>query len=161
MSELLGPDRVQRRREHLMSEITADPQPNAGRSRRRRTVIATVLASVTIAGAGVAYAVSSAIIPNPHGGVPAVDSSKLRPVYHGEYVTKDQVTDLQSHGKAMGEIDTIETACQGIALYFDTEAETDVYGHAYMARLAALPKSAPGADPCAVWKNDASLVAAK
>lgn len=154
----LPADRLARRREHLMSEITPVP----AHRRARRWVIIGSIATVAVAGGGAALANGDAIWRQPNGAV-AIDGRALRPVYQGRYVSLDEVAALQKRGKAMGSAVNEELACQGITLYFDTEAELNAYNKDFDTRhpLTAAPTPAPTTDPCAKYTDSPRYVTDK
>lgn len=158
-SHLLPADRLARRREHLMSEITPGP---ARPHRARRWIIIGSIATLAVAGGGTALANGDAIWRQPDGSV-AIDGQALRPVYQGHYITMNEVAALQKKGKAMGSVVNEELACQGITLYFDTGAEVDAYNKDFNARhpVTAAPTPRPTTDPCAKYTDSPRYVTDK
>ena len=130
---------------HVGADLGGRPKP-----------LALVLA---VTGIAVALVVGIAAVAGPaqrgpaiwrqDDGSVAIDGSRLRPAYHGGYVTMGQIADLQRRGLAMGSVNSRELACQGISLYFDTEAERQAYLDDFERRDQGRPVLLPPhTDPC-------------
>jgi hypothetical protein len=153
-SHLLPADRLARRREHLMNEITPTPQPAHPRRARRWAVIGGITALVAVGG-GAALADGNPIWRQTDGSV-AINPGLLRPAYEGRYLTEAELAALQSHGRASASANNEELACQGITLYFDTEAQRDAYNTDFDARYpsnSSRPTASPSADPCMAYTS--------
>lgn len=163
-----SPAAMAARREHLMTEITprphtsthTQPRTSARTSRLRRWGITAGIAALAVAGGGAVATATGHGIWRQDNGVVAIDVGALRPVYQGHYVTLGQVEDLNQHGKAMFSTNNRELACQGISLYFDTEAESNAYLADYDLRYPGTAdtssdtSSDTGAeDPCAPYAD--------
>lgn len=130
-------------------------------SRRAKALVCGVLAAAAVGGGSVAVAGSPAVFRQDNGVV-AIDGQQLRPWYYGRALDAEQIEDLNDDGKAMFSNSSIETACHGVSLVFDTEAESDAYARGYTARAKAVrtkrealaPSSgAANVDNCAWWKD--------
>ncbi len=137
--------------------------PADGRVRRRRAGIAVAVAAAT--GLLTGGAAPAAREPGVGGiwrqddGSVAIDVSALRPAYQGRYLTPDELASLESDGRATVSATNRELACQGITLYFDTEAEWAAYLADFEARHAGDAVTlAPGADPCAPYADSPRYV---
>lgn len=145
-------DRLARRKEHLMQEITARPSRSA---RRLKVLVGGLLAIAAIGGGTVAIAGTPAVFRQDNGVV-AIDGEQLQPMHYGRAASLDQIGDLNAAGKAKFNLNTVELACKGVTLYVDTEAEADAYGKGYTQRARAVAahkaaQAAPATDPCQLW----------
>jgi hypothetical protein len=166
---LLDAGRLARRKEHLMAEITRTATSSAtqrsaarqpGQWWRSRTAVITAITAVALAGGTVAAATMPAVFRQDNGVV-AIDGSALKPAYQGTTLSGQQLADLQKQGKANFSANNQELACQGISLYFDTEAERQVYLTAFQPRwIAAMAqeKKKPTQDPCAAYASSPRFV---
>jgi hypothetical protein len=154
----LPADTLARRREHLMSETTA--QPSRRRLPRRWKALVGGVLAVSVAGGGLAAAGGPGVFRLSDGAV-EVDGQHLTPSYYGQAITLDRVRELNKQHKAMASVQNVEAGCHGVVLYFDTQAEADAYGHDFSTRLKAMraKEKADGTlaahlagDPCADWK---------
>ena len=89
--------------------------------------------------------------PSTLGGI------AVRPAYHGEYLTPSDVATLQAEGLATAPVISRELVCQGVELYFDTDAERDAYVADYTARFPVEPPYLAG-DPCSPYRDSPHYV---
>ena len=68
----------------------------------------------------------------------AIDAAALRPVYAGRLLTADDLARLQASGQATISANNRELACQGISLYFNTEAQRESHLRDFQRRHSAL-----------------------
>lgn len=131
-------------------------------ARRVGTVAAVTTAVVLVTGGA---AMASHVLGGPSiwrqdDGSVAIDGSTLRPAYQGRYLNADELADLQDQGLATIGANNRELACQGITLYFDTDAQWQAYLDDFEARDtgdAATP--AAGSDPCEPYADSPRFVA--
>lgn len=177
---LLATDRLARRRDHLMNEISAQTAAQAPSSRhaagsatarsrwRRRPAVIGLGAVIAVGGLGLGTSTVAAngfIVTRAPGGVIAIDLEQATGVYQGRVVTLAEVQNLNTNGQAMFSIANRELACQGVMLYFDTEAQADDYGRGYAQRekarrAATTPTSAVSGDPCEGYADTPNFVPA-
>lgn len=143
-----------------MSEITTRA-PRPVRPGRRAGLAVAALATLAVAGGGVALADGRAVFRQDNGQ-PAVNGDALLPAYRGRIVTQGELEALQARGLAtFGEVNR-ELACQGITLYFDTDSELTAYQRAYEPRhraaVIAEQSQSRDADPCAVYAGSPRFV---
>ena len=81
---------------------------------------------IAVAGAGTAVAASQGVFRDVEGNI-GIDGSVLSPAYQGKLFTVEEIEQLELQGKARFSVNNPELACQGISLYFDTEAERQAY----------------------------------
>lgn len=150
----LSAARLAQRREHLMNSIdTATPR----RTKARKWVLG-LAGGVSIAlaagGGVVAVAGTPAVFKQSNGAV-VVDAGNTRPAYDGRILTGSELAALNAQGKATFSINAREAACQGVELFFDTQAELDTYAHALDARdkIRRAAGTAAGADPCSAYAD--------
>lgn len=166
----LSAERLSRCREAFMFEITRVPEdvvasgaaPRRRWPRRRKLAIGAIALSALGIGAIAVAAHTSAVFRQDNGAYAVGD---VQPVYHGAVVTPEQLKELNAHGKARFGSSTMELACQGVALYFDTDAEQDQYIAEYNTREArrwAAWKTAggpPQGDPCPAYADAPAAIA--
>ena len=178
---VLAPDRLARRREHLMNEIittTATQTTNAQAGSqsatarpwwRRRPAALGVGALIAVGGLGLGASAVTAngfMITRQPGGVIAIDLNQATGVYRGRVVSLAEVEKLNNRGQAMFSIANRELACQGVMLYLDTEAQADAYGRGYLQRQRARSAAAStspttnSADPCQGYEDAPNFVPA-
>lgn len=135
-----------------MSEIDRQASASKHARRRGRTALGVALAAVALSGgaAFAAHELGVGPIWLQGDGSVAVDGSQLRPAYEGRYLSTSELATLQGQGKAMMGVVNRELACQGISLYFDTDAEWQAYLDDYEVRHGQDEATSlvPGADPC-------------
>lgn len=151
--------RLALRKAHVMSEITM--AATTERPRRRATVVLVAVGASLAIGGGVAVAagVNGGSIWRQADGSVAIDGSQLRPAYQGRYLSASELSDLQAKGKAMASANNEELACQGISLYFDTEAELEAYNADFDARHPMTSRVADSTgDPCAAYADSPKYV---
>lgn len=176
----LASDRLARRRDHLMNEISAhtttqttprhtDPVtdgPAEGAWWRRRPALIGVGAVIAVGGLGLgasAVAANGFMVTRQPGGMVAIDLDQATGVYQGRVVTLAEVANLNKNGEAMFSIANRELACQGVMLYFDTEAQADDYGRGYAKRetarrAVAASTSGDTGDPCQGYSDTPNFV---
>ena len=144
----IAADRLARRREHLMSQIS-QPEPAHTRSRARtRWTIGAAASAVALAVGGGTWAAvaDSPAVFRQDNGVYAIDTSRLQPVHDGRVLTPEQASKF--HISSFNS----ELACQGIYLVFATDAEQDAYTRKFSVRLKARLSTTAGrdghTDPC-------------
>lgn len=169
---VLSVARVARRKEHLMTEFTHASyeqqkalRPTPGRSWRK---VATAAVATAIVSLGLAIPAVSADAPavwNVGRDIVGTDVSKLQIAYHGGIITSAELRQLNDQGRAMVGVHNRELSCQGIALYFDTPKEADVYGQEFSERqrMRVNQENRSGlqqgpADPCATYRNAPQFV---
>ncbi|MCD5352013.1 hypothetical protein [Kineosporia mesophila] len=112
--------------------------------------MASFAAVIALAGAGTAVAAGKGVFRDETGNV-GIDASVLSPVYEGHRRTITDLEQLEIEGKAHYSVNNRELACQGISLYFDTEAERQAYLQEVEPRhQAAMQEESahPDEDPC-------------
>ncbi len=173
----LAADRFARRRDHLMNEISAqattpttthrhDAASVAGTSwwRRRPAAIgAGALIAVGALGLGAsAVAANGFMVTRQPGGMVAIDLGQATGVYQGRVVTLTEVENLNKNGQAMVSIANRELACQGVMLYFDTQAQADDYarGYAQREKTRRATSATTSSDPCQGYRDAPNFVPA-
>ena len=129
---------------------------------RLGTVVATTTTAVLVTGGA---ALASHVLGGPSiwrqdDGSVAIDGSTLRPAYEGRYLTADDSPTCRTRAWRRSARTTVELACQGITLYFDTDAQWQAYLDDFEARDtgdAATP--AAGSDPCEPYADSPRFVA--
>lgn len=157
----LSEHRLRRRKDHLMDEIARQEHPRRQPARRISAIVSIAAAAVLVTGGA---ALASHVLGGPSiwrqdDGSVAIDGSALRPAYQGRYLTADELADLQAQGLATISANNRELACQGITLYFDTDAQWQAYLDDFEARDtgdAATP--AAGSDPCEPYADSPRYV---
>jgi hypothetical protein len=94
--------------------------------------------------------------PGPTGPA-ALGGIAVRPAYHGRYLTPSDVATLQAEGLATAPVINRELVCQGVELYFDTNAERAAYVADYAARFPVEPPYLAG-DPCSPYRGSPHYV---
>lgn len=125
--------------------------PIARRRWRAGTLAVLGLSVTALLGATSAVVASSPAVTRSIDGTPGVDLRKVTGMYQGQVVDLDAVQFLNEDDKAQVSVASHELGCQGVMLYFDTEAQADHYGRGYLERLEAskdAPRE-PTGDPCA------------
>ena len=111
---------------------------------------AVAVLAVTSPWVGTSAAVASGpAVTRSVDGTPEVDLRLVDNVYRGQAVDLATVERLNADGRATVGVASHEPGCQGVMLWFDTEA--DAYGRGYLRRLEArgdAPRDTSG-DPCA------------
>jgi hypothetical protein len=120
------------------------------RHRRGWIVTAVVVLVVLLSGASV----------QTHGatGPSTLGTGGLRPVYHGQYITPRDVATLQAQGLATSSEVNRELVCQGVELYFDSNAQRAAYLADYAKRFPTEPPYLAG-NPCSPFRNSPSYAA--
>ncbi len=159
----LGPSlderRLALRKVHVMSEITKKTKKPRQRPRAAAILVATGLSLAVTGGVALAANQLHGAIWRQDDGSVAIDGVQLRPAYEGHYLSSNELKDLQAHGKAMASANDPALACQGISLYFDTEAERDAYNADFDARYPiGSDQRGAGEDPCAPYADWPSFV---
>ncbi len=153
--------RLRRRKDHLMDEITRHEQTGRKPAPRVGMLASITVGAVLLTGGA---ALASHVLGGPSiwrqdDGSVAIDGGSLRPAYHGRYLTADELADLQDQGLATISANNRELACQGISLYFDTDAEWQAYLDDFEAREPDYPATVPpGSDPCEPYADSPQLV---
>ncbi len=152
-----------------MTTASHDPGPVSDRPWwRRRPAAIGVGAAIAIGGLGLgasAVAANGLMVTRAPNGMVAINLDQATGVYQGRVVTLAEVEGLNKNGKAMFSIANRELACQGVMLYFDTEAQADDYGRGYVQReterrAAAGPTIADTGDPCQAYRDAPNFVPA-
>jgi hypothetical protein len=130
-------------------DVRWDDEPAPAHHRRAWILAAVAVLVVLLSGASTQT--HSATGPSTIGTI------ALRPAYHGRYVTPADVAMLQSHGLATAPAVDRELVCQGVEVYFDTNAERDAYLADYAARYPVEPPYLAG-DPCRPFRGAAQYV---
>lgn len=164
--DALPADRLDRRREHLMSETSHHAQL-ARVSRRAKLLGGALLATVLAGGGTVAVAGVPSVLRQADGSV-AIDGQSLSPSYYGRTLTLEQLTALQDKHLAMSSVNNRELACHGVSLYFDTDGEADRYMADFEQRDQAAEarhpsdaqQAANATDPCADWRAPLPTISA-
>ena len=135
-----------------------------------RTIGGTVAAALLTAGTACSLLPEESASPNDLGpaisrqtdGVVALNGGVLRPVYQGRYVSPSERAELERNGLALSAVVTIETACQGVMLLYDTDEEADQRFSEFWTRHQdeLLAPSTPGdtSDPCEPYAGSPSFV---
>lgn len=163
-SPRLPDTRFEQRRRHLMNEISTTHVPAragsgwAGMWRNRRTVLTAIVTTGVVAGVGVPAVVAgnpTVWFVDSGQQVVGTDVAQLDVVYDGRVLAPAELAELNEDGLAMVGVHNRELSCQGVALYFDTAAEADVYGEQFQTRQRARAGSEDAAtdDPCANYRD--------
>jgi len=127
--------------------VRADDESMPGRHRRGWVLAGVALVVLLLSGASS----HAATAPSSIGSV------ALRPVYHDRYISLTDVATLQREGLATAPAVNRELVCQGVEVYFDTNAERDAFQASYAARYPVEPAYLAG-DPCLPFRDSPRYV---